>query len=216
MIGRQAHGIELALDLARMPSLARADVQAPIPANILEIIGIAAENEQACESAAVLTGEPIAILVESARFYLQYLLFRPDADCYRILGVRPGASKATARTHMRLLMKWLHPDRNDGIYAVYAQRVMRAWREFAGAENAVVPLEQSATARANFYGGRSSRRVPWIKIPKQERKKTHRRFWLSFSAVLVVLAALAYCWGPQLLTDEDVLTHWDNLRATQR
>jgi len=216
MNGRQAHGIELALDLARMPSLARADVQAPIPANILEIIRIAAEDEEACESAAALTREPIPVLVESARFYLQYLLFRPDADRCRILGVRPGTAKATARTHMRLLMKWLHPDRNAGIYAVYAQRVMVAWREFAGVENVVVPLERPAAARANFYYDRSSRRVPWIKIPKQQRETTHRRFWLSFSAVLVVLAALAYYCGPQLMTQEDVVTGWDNLRATQR
>lgn len=216
MIGRQVHGIELALDLARMPSLARSDVQAPIPANILEIIRIAAENEEACKRAAALTGEPVSVLVESARFYLQYLLFRPDADCHRILGIRPGTSKATARMHMRLLMKWLHPDRNDGIYAVYAQRVVRAWRDFGGAQNAVVPVPQTDPARPSPYDRRSSQRVPWIKIPKTRKKAGRVRFRVAFSAVLVTLASLAYYFGSQLLTDQDILTRWDNFRAVLR
>ena len=124
----QPRAIDLALDLARMPALARAPVVPPIPANVIEIMQIAAASPKACEEAAAATGEPAHVLVEASRFYLQQLLFRPDSDSYRVLGLRPGASRAAARKHMRWLMQWLHPDRSSGLEEVYAARVLKAWR----------------------------------------------------------------------------------------
>ena len=49
---------------------------------------IAAGSPEACEAAVAKTGEPTAVVIEAARFYLQHVLFRPEADCYRILGDR--------------------------------------------------------------------------------------------------------------------------------
>src|SRR6516165_9674842 len=126
----QSHVIELAVDLARMPALARTSAVPPLPPNIIELMRIAAASPEACQIAAAKTGEPIAVLIEAARFYLQQVLFRADADCYRILGIEPTASRATARDHMRWLMEWLHPDRNNNSWdGVYAERVLKAWRE---------------------------------------------------------------------------------------
>src|SRR5512139_2036571 len=126
----QRHVIELALDLARMPALARTSTVPALPPNIIELIRIAAASPEACQAAVVKTGEPTPVVIEAARFYLQQMLFRPEADCYRILGLEPSASRATARTHMRWLLQWLHPDRNNNSWdAVYAERVLRAWRE---------------------------------------------------------------------------------------
>ena len=82
------HAIELALDLTRMPALARNSAEIPIPRNILDIICIAAATPSACEEATAATGQPAAVLVEAARFYLQQVLFRPDADPYRVPHVR--------------------------------------------------------------------------------------------------------------------------------
>ena len=126
----QPHVIELALDLARMPALARSSVVPPLPPNIIELLRIAAASPEACQAAVAQTGEPRHVVIEAARFYLQQVLFRPDADCYRILGIQPAASRATAREHMRWLLEWLHPDRNNNSWdAVYAERVLKAWRE---------------------------------------------------------------------------------------
>src|SRR5215472_6514848 len=117
----QPHVIELALDLARMPALARSSVVPPLPPNIMELMRIAAASPEACQAAVAQTGEPRHVLIEAARFYLQQVLLRPDADCYRILGIKPAAPRATAREHMRWLLEWLHPDRNNnGWDAVYA------------------------------------------------------------------------------------------------
>src|SRR5947207_3589990 len=135
----QPHLIELALDLARMPALARSSVVPPLPPNIIELMRIAAASPQACQAAAAQTGEPKPVVIEAARFYLQQVLFRPDADGYRVLGIEPSASRATARDHMRWLMEWLHPDRNNNSWdAVYAERVLKAWREVSSANGSTV------------------------------------------------------------------------------
>src|SRR5215469_18277709 len=145
----QPHVIELALDLARMPALARRSVVA-LPPNVIELMRIAAANPEACRDAVAQTGEPRHVVIEAARFYLQQVLFRPDADCYRILGIQPTASRATAREHMRWLLEWLHPDRNNNNSwdVVYAERVLKAWREVSAANGSV--------ARPNFALARES------------------------------------------------------------
>src|SRR5215467_9583159 len=131
----QLHVIELALDLARMPTLARTSVLPAIPRNIIELMRIAAASPEACQAAVAKTGQPTQVVIEAARFYLQQMLFRPEADCYRILGLEPNASRATARSHMRWLLQWLHPDRNhNGWDAVYAERVLKAWREVSASD----------------------------------------------------------------------------------
>src|SRR6516225_5122421 len=103
----QPHVIELALDLARMPALARTSVVPALPPNIIELMRIAAASPEACQAAVAKTGEPAAVVIEAARFYLQQVLFRPGADSYRILGIETAASRETARSHMRWLLEWL-------------------------------------------------------------------------------------------------------------
>src|SRR5215469_14603533 len=110
MTGR--HVIDLALDLARIPAVARSTGAPAIPPNVIELMRIAAGSPEACEAAVAKTGERTSVVIEAARFYLQQVLLRPDADCYRVLGIKPATSRATAREHMRWLLEWLHPDRN--------------------------------------------------------------------------------------------------------
>jgi hypothetical protein len=174
----QSHVIELALDLARMPALARSPVVPPLPPNIIELMRIAAAAPEACQAAAAKTGEPSSVLIEAARFYLQQLLFRPDADCYRILGIQPAASRATARDHMRWLLEWLHPDRNNNSWdAVYAERVLKAWREVSAANGSAAKASFAvAGVPSNTRKNERSRpiRVPWIERPVERRSLTMR------------------------------------------
>jgi hypothetical protein len=152
----QPHVIELALDLARMPALARSSAVPPLPPNIIELMRIAATCPEACQTAVAQSGEPTRVVVEAARFYLQQMLFRPDADCYRILGIKPTASRMTARSHMHWLLEWLHPDRNsNGWDAVYAERVLKAWREVSTAKGS------AATADVLSIAGRYRALVLW-------------------------------------------------------
>jgi len=187
----QRHAIELALDLARMPALARTSVARPIPSNILELMRIAAASPKVCQDAAKATGEPVEIVIGAARFYLQHLLFRAEADCYRVLGLQPGASRATARSHMRWLLQWLHPDRNRELDAVYAERVIKAWREMSSIADTAMEPKRSRAASMN--GAFSSFRVPWIKFPVKGSRASFRSLrsfatWgLTAGMVVVVL-----------------------------
>ena len=84
-------GIDLALDLARMPALAQSVEEAPLPTDIFDVMRIAAGSPDACQSASRATGQPVSVLTESARFYLQQVLLRRDGDPYRVL--RPSAGR---------------------------------------------------------------------------------------------------------------------------
>lgn len=191
------HAVELALDLARMPALVRNAAKLPIPQDVIEVMRIAARSTTACQNAVVATGEPEAVLVEAARFYLQQLLFQPDADCYRVLGVEPGASRATIRNHMRWLLLWLHPDHNSELDAIYAERVLKAWREIAKQR---VPADFTSAQNRSLHSPQSF--PPWIKYPKSQPPRgigLLRRVGLwkaSIGLVLfVVILAVLYYFG---------------------
>jgi hypothetical protein len=65
---------------------------------------------------------------------VQNVLLFNGAPPHRILGVNPGASREDMRTHMRLLMLWLHPDvaGADAWRTAFAPRVISAWRDVSG------------------------------------------------------------------------------------
>ena len=193
----QPHVIELALDLARMPALARSSVVPPLPPNIIELMRIAAASPEACQAAVAQTGEPRHVLIEAARFYLQQVLLRPDADCYRVLGIEPAAPRATAREHMRWLLEWLHPDRNSNSWdAVYAERVLKAWREVSGANGSGATSSVPARVLANQKKKRRGPvRRPWIERPVEHRSLAMRNPYRAFilwavptGLVIIVLA----------------------------
>jgi len=196
----QPHVIELALDLARMPALARTSVVPPLPPNIIELMRIAAACPEACQAAVAGTGEPTPVVIEAARFYLQQVLLRPGADCYRILGIGPSASRETARSHMRWLMEWLHPDRNNDSWdAVYAERVLKAWREVSGANGSATQRGSALAAAPSKKKKRSGiqvMRLPWIEFPMQRRSvatRSHYRtliIWAVPAGLLIIFLAL--------------------------
>jgi hypothetical protein len=196
----QPHVIELALDLARMPALGRRSVVPPLPPNIIELIRIAAGSPEACRGAVAQTGEPRHVVIEAARFYLQQVLFRPEADCYRILGIAPAASRATAREHMRWLLEWLHPDRNtnnNSWDSVYAERVLKAWREVSNGSAAKPSFEPAPVSSVQKRKRRSpATRLPWIERPVQGRslamRNPYRTFviWAVPTGVVIVVLAL--------------------------
>jgi hypothetical protein len=202
----QPHVIELALDLARLPALARSSAAPPLPPNIVELMRIAAAAPEACQTAAAQTGEPKPVVIEAARFYLQQVLFRADADCYRILGIKPTASRAMARDHMRWLLEWLHPDRNHNSWDnVYAERVLKAWREVSAANRSTVqpsfPLSR-VSSKTTKKARLQKVRLPWIERPVRPRslaiRSPYRTFILWAAPTSVVIIFLAW-WSANVL-----------------
>src|SRR5262245_39162284 len=193
----QRHVIELALDLARLPVLARSPVLPPLPPNIIELMRIAASSPDACEIAVAATGQPPRVVIEAARFYLQHVLFRPEADCYRILGIAPNASRETARSHMRWLLQWLHPDRNGNSWdGVYAERVLRAWREVSVSNESADKSSYSLPSNKRKRGVIKAIWLPWIEFPANSQlpaiQSSYRTFiaWTFWTAGVIIFLAL--------------------------
>src|SRR5262245_23789276 len=198
-----ARGIDLALDLARMPALAHSVETPPIPADVFEVMRIAAGAPEVCQLASQATGQPHAVLIEAARFYLQQMLLRPDADSYRVLGLPPDASRELARRHMQCLLQWLHPDVNRDWDSVYAERVLKAWREVATNIDSFRPLNsrsymlKAPGSRAPVNSGPRIR-MPWIEKPQKKMKIRPRhvlmpvakRIGIGVAVVALLLAAV--------------------------
>src|SRR5262249_19166867 len=196
----QPHVIKFALDLARMPALARSSAAPTLLPNIVELMRIAAACPEACQAAVAQTGESTQVVIEAARFYLQQVLFRPGADCYRILGIKPSASRAMARDHMRWLLEWLHPDRNNnGWDAVYAARVLKAWREVSSSNG---PAAKPNLSLQHVSPSRKKRRriqtfrLPWIERPVERRflaiRPPHRvvMLWAVPTGLVIIFLVL--------------------------
>jgi hypothetical protein len=208
-------GITLALDLARMPALAQSIEKPPLPADIFEVMRIAAGSPQICQSASQVTGQPPLVLIKAARFYLQQVLLRPDADPYHVLGLPPGASRELARRHMRCLLQWLHPDVNRDWDSVYAERVLKAWREVS----ANVDSSRPSNSRSHVLAGPGSRtpvnsaprmRMPWIEKPKTKMKKKQqprhvlmpvaKRIGIGVGVVALLVAVLIAVYATNLVS----------------
>ena len=76
----------------------------------------------------IASGEAAATAAEqsAAAAFLEQVCLHAGADPRRCLALQAHDDLITARTHHRLLIKWLHPDRNPGAQLL-AERVNSAW-----------------------------------------------------------------------------------------
>ena len=132
MDGAKGSALEWALALLRAPGERQGLRQRPLPADGMDVLlGIAAGTmpDQLVEQAWRF-GESEPDVLEAARFYAREVLFHPQADAYRTLGVAPDASAQRIKAHYRLLQLWLHPDRaRSEDDALFATRVNGAWNQ---------------------------------------------------------------------------------------
>ncbi len=101
------------------------------------LLKLAAGNTEAVELVVEQTGESSHDIQAAAIFFLQQMLVKPGLDNYAVLGLRPGSSMSQIKEHKRLLLMWLHPDKNHNRWeTMLFQRVLAAAKA----------LEQTVTA----------------------------------------------------------------------
>jgi hypothetical protein len=193
--GRQA--LDLALDLARMPTLADAMRAHPLPADTLVVIRIAADCSETCSEAVRATGLKSTTIRDACVFYLQQILLASDADSHRVLGVQPGATRSEMREHMRWLLKWLHPDKDrDEWESVFAERVLKAWREAGARQSRQTDAQRREFASIRSAGVRRRSNHPiqrWIAmpLPGSAAAQVRRRRIVAMALVCVLGLAIA-------------------------
>ncbi len=136
MNGAKGDALEWALALLRAPGERYVLRQRPLPEGMELLLGIAAAAtpEMLAEQARRF-GESETQVLEAARFYAREVLFHPQADAYRTLGVEARANAEKIKAHHRLLQLWLHPDRlQSEDDAVFATRVNSAWSRLRSPE----------------------------------------------------------------------------------
>lgn len=119
-----------ALVLLHMPSRARALRAMPLPSDTYVLLQIAANDAKAIEGASEESGRNKDVIRTAATFFIEQVLWHPQADSYRILGAPPGADASELKRNMSLLMSWLHPDVDPkDERSVFVARVTSAWND---------------------------------------------------------------------------------------
>jgi hypothetical protein len=120
--------LKTAIDLMHVPSQVRLLRSEPLPGDVQTLLRIAAGDEEAESAAISLTGRSGNVVRQAATFFIEQILFAPEADSYRVLGASPQAAAGELRRNVALLLRWLHPDLDaDGERSIFIGRVTAAW-----------------------------------------------------------------------------------------
>jgi hypothetical protein len=122
--------LKIAIDLMHVPSQVRLVRSEALPDGVLILLRIAAGDAEAERIGALAVDRSAAVLRQAATFFVEQILFAPNADSYRVLGAAPQATAAELRRNVGLLLRWLHPDLDpQGARSIFARRVTAAWND---------------------------------------------------------------------------------------
>lgn len=126
----QATALKVALQILHMPANVRMVREKPLPPGILQLLQITARDPDALRQAVLEMERDGETITRAAQFFIEQVLWHPDADSFRVLGGLPETSTAELKRNMALLMTWLHPDvENRDERAVFVVRVTSAWND---------------------------------------------------------------------------------------
>jgi len=161
-----------AVALSRAPGLASVLRAQPLPSGVELLLRVLAHDPDASEAARAMAGLSEAELIAAAELYVLQVMLYPGAPSRRVLGVEPEADRAAVRAHLRLLLNWLHPDKNTNAWhAPFASRVIAAWRQVDSGLEDDQPRDRDVI-RPRWF----AYRMPWIAWPSEARHKRTSRW----------------------------------------
>jgi len=179
--------LKIAIDLVHVPSQVRLFRSEPLPDGVLVLLRIAAGDKEAEQAATASTGRSLEVVRRAATFFIEQVLFAPDADSYRVLATSPQASAAELRCNLALLLRWLHPDIDpQGERSIFIGRVTAAWNNLKTPERrtAYDDLRQSFNARSKSRSKRGKSRSGRQSASKQFADGGSYRSRLAWNAPL--------------------------------
>jgi hypothetical protein len=174
--------LQQALQLHREPGLLFAMQGRVLPSDMARVLRIVSDESAAQAHARPLSLNP-ADLQQQCANYLRAVCLHAGSEPLRCLALNDAHDLRLAKEHHRLLMKWLHPDRNANQH-VFAERVNQAWTQ--------------------LKNGRLSQRLPvanaWAVTTPDAAPVSGSRFplflWLLLAAGLILLA-IGLLWPEQ-------------------
>ena len=166
--------IDIALDTAGKPGVASLMSVGPLPDDIKSLLRVVAEGEwrDAATEAAYRSHTPEQVRAASANF-LGSILFGRASDPYRVLGLSPGAPLEDVRENKRLLLKWLHPDRNPRPEVQdYLARVIEAAEAIEEGRSVLRPHRDAPPPGARPQSYKPARAAPRYASPTTARKSS--------------------------------------------
>lgn len=152
--------LKVALDVFHVPSRLRQARIDPLPRQMLTVLRIAAGESEAIENAMRQLERPREVIENAASFFIEQVLFSPEADSYRVLGGDPSTPSTELRRNMALLSRWVHPDLDKGgARASFAVRVSRAWENLKTPERRQIYDAKAAARRQDAERGNGRKRA---------------------------------------------------------
>jgi DnaJ domain len=209
--------VELALDLYRHPIKVKAARKSALPADVVKLIRIVSGSDEEIAALNLKDVRSPTEMREAAAFFMQQILFLSNNTPHRMLGLDSNAEAQQIKDHKRLLLKWLHPDRNQNKWeSVYFQRVLKAAETLEG--QPITDLEPTD----NNWKSKRTAQTAKIKLHAQPMRRSLRsnlRHWVKrifIFGVVVLLLVTAFSLLRQLGYVDDDLPWLDKLRAWLR
>jgi hypothetical protein len=144
--------LKIAIDLLHVPSRVRLYRSGSLPDGVPTLLRIVTDDTEV-RAAAGLADRPPEVIRQAAAFFIEQILFAPDADSYQVLGASPQASSAELRENMGLLLRWLHPDLDPkGKRSIFIGRVTAAWNDLKTPERRAAYDQARRNAIGRSYG----------------------------------------------------------------
>ncbi len=203
--------LEIAIDLFHRPIAVRDYRHAPLPRDVLTVIRIAAGSEIETSKFGPDQTRRAREIREACGFYVQQILFHTKADPYRMLGLAPGAEPRLVQDHKRMLLKWLHPDRNPNKWEqALFQRVIQAAAHIENNELGAVPIQTRPRIKEGALRAHHGLPLQRVPIKGHWRTKLYRymkRGVLILSFTILTVGTAVFAKGGNVLD----LSDWQNL-----
>lgn len=184
MAGRTA--LKLAIGLLRGPSQAALIRSEPLPDDVLLLLRIVTGGADVAREAALTARRSPDTVRRAAVFFIEQILFAPEADSYRVLGVDATTDAEELQRNAALLFKWLHPERDaQSTRAEFASRLAAAWSDLKtpdrrAAYDARCRAAAAPPRRGADFASRSRRKQ--LASLLAQRRTRQRDEWLASQA----------------------------------
>jgi len=198
--------LEQAITFISRTDLIEAARQQPLPAGVTDLLKISSGDHEALLAAQESSRHSQEDVRHAAEFYVQQILFSPASDHYRVLGVDPDDAEAKIKLHYRLLVRWLHPDKNSSDWeVVFSERVNRAWQALRTPERRRTYDEELLSAEnpsdKSLVASREVKPAQWRESKNETRfmsARTVQRLPIAVFSLLGVGALLTLLWFSQM------------------